>query len=55
MTSASFTEQALRTAVNTTKTAVVGEVDQLSSLKDAALGRINELVKGNSTLSSISS
>ncbi len=50
-----FTEQALRMAVNITKADVAGEVAQVSSIKDAALGRVNELIRGNKTLSGISS
>lgn len=50
-----FTEQALRMAVNTSKSAVKGEITQISSLKDAALGRVNELIKGNNTAANIGS
>lgn len=50
-----FTEQALRTAVSKTKTEISTQTDQLAALKEAALGRVSELVKGNQTLSSIGS
>lgn len=50
-----FTEQALRAAVNTTTPEISAQTDKITTLKDAALGRVNELIKGNQTLSNISS
>ena len=50
-----FTELALRAAVNTTKKDLSSAGDQFTSIKDAALKRVQELVGGNSTLSNMSS
>ena len=49
MVISTFTEQALRSAMNTTKTELSEEVDPAKTLKQTAIKRVEELIKGNST------